>query len=511
MLSRDPIFVVTATDLINVNGRTEAVLSVESNTPGATDGQTIRFEWSGKQVTFTARTTPNNSGYEIPTQTATNAEWLVAIVEAFHQNEILAAEYDIWTDYTQIFLRYKANILNFLGIIHNLTGINQPPNIGFRYWGPYAQPNLRSILRVETLENQILSTQEVPHDVADARATFDIHSAFRGLKTVLPSFEANIQAANAHRVLYQIRFADKYGNPAQSEALRLDNQQFVAVIGGSRGDSLNTWSHGEWGIICHNRPVDMVVAKAQPQYVFFLFKKKMRDPQSIIDEWLLPIVRVRVKLNNGTTLTCYPLGVQNMEYEIHDLKYFTTGYNQLNLDAHLVENSIDPKLHVTQYTVQLVIPPLNVGEVDRVFFSATYHVEQRCNDTELFLLCENNLGGLETVRVAALYIQETQAERQTVERVRWTDWTPALGDFDDFESRTTTVYKCQTPFSSMAELKRLKQLLVGKIWLADVKNKRWIRVIADSKNLEMPRNRATFGAMQFNFKVASVNLSENDL
>jgi hypothetical protein len=511
MLSRDPIFAVISTNLINVNGRSQQILEVESyNTPGASDGQTIRFEWAGKAVLFTCKTNPDKSGYQLPTKTATNAEWLQSIVAAFHQNELLSAEYDIWTDYVQIFIRFKANVLNSLAIVNNLTGLNLLPAV-ILYWGPYAQPNLRCILRVETLDNQILSTQEVPHDVADGRATFDIHSAFRGLKTVLPLFGQVIQAANAHRVKYQFRFADKYGNPAKSEGLVLDTQNYVAVIGGSRGDSLGKWAEEEWGIVCHNRPINISVTKNQPQYVYFLHKKMYLDPLSTTGDFSYPIVEVSVKLNNGTSFKCNPMGTQFVEYALDDMNYFSTGYTQLGIDEQLVINNIPSKFYVTQYTFTLKIQAQNVGDVNKIFFQATYNIDQRCSENELYLLCETNLGGLETLRVAAYHIQETSAERQTIERVRWTDWTPELGDFDDFESRTTTVYRCQTPFSTVAELKRLKQLLVGKIWLADVKNGRWIRVIADSKNIIMPKNQASFGAIEFNFKVASVNLSENDL
>lgn len=496
-LSKEPIFLTVQTDLVTLNSHAQLIFSF-AGTPS--ENETLELNWLGKKVIFTAKASPSANGTDIP-RNGTIAE----IAESFFQNEIIAASFSVSFENNQIKLRYRHPSPLSVEIKNTFSNVSPSGVSTFTHTGPKQQPNLRAIVRVEKFDsNDILGTFEVPYDTSTGRAIADIRSAFRFLSIDLPSLNSAILAANTPNMFakYHIRLADKFGDEPKAESLKIIDSNgnldsFVTILGQHRGNELGKWAFvTNGGFILHNRPVkNVIVSKNQPQYVYMQFNSVILSNQTI---------EVDVKLNDGQTVTFQvPFNITNIAQK-DKMAWFATGYNHLNLDTLLKTYTLDASKYILEYTWRVKNSTIAIAE-------AHYIVDRKCYPHEYYFLCENGLGGLETIRLMGLNFEEYQVEREEVERTRWTDSSATEGDIDENNPKGQLLIKCQSALMPISELKRIRQLLLGKIWLCDKINNRWLKVICDTKNIQMPIHGRNTGLINISFKAAWFDYSFNDM
>jgi hypothetical protein len=501
-LSKEPIFLTVQSNLVTLASHAQLVF-VFAGSP--LDGQILKITWLGKSITFTAKTSPTTNGTDFP-RNGTVGE----IAEAFFQNEILAADFEPLYDtaLNQVKLRYRYPSPLSIDVENNLSNVSPAGFSILTHSGPLQQPNLRALVRVEKFDSEeILSTYEVPYDATTGKAVVNIQSAFRYLKPTLPSLNTAIYAANITEmfVRFHIRIADKYGVEPKSEALKVTEtsgfvDSFLTVLGANKGNNKGNWGSVTNGaIVLHNRPIQNIfVSKEQPQFVYVLFSGVTFS--SIIET-------VDVKLNNGNTVSfVVPSDVSNIALE-NKMAWFATGYKHLGLDQLLKTYTLDTSVYITEYTWKLQ----ETSFVSPTIASAHYMVDRKCYAHEYYFLCENGLGGLETLRLAGLNFEEYESSREQVERTRWTDFSATEGDIDETNIRGQLLIKCQSALMPVSELKRMRQLLLGKIWVCDKANARWLRVLCDTKNIQMPLQGRNSGFLNVAFKAAWFDYSFNDM
>jgi hypothetical protein len=383
-----------------------------------------------------------------------------------------------------------------------------------------AQPdNLRAVLEVFTdtgdpNTDASLLKQHSPYEFATASTSINISPAFAHLEPYLPPANS-INPASVPALLYGVaasvfqkyylRYADKYGAPAFSEAMVKSASSYLAVLGSRAGDAVTT---DAGGLLHSYRRTDGVV-----------FRKPVSDTQPDWVYWLCPsdisevFVTVLIYWSDGTTSEYEPWGSSLVTVEPGEAYYFISGYRQLKLHNQAPSGSTAADAYIVGYDWRLgpTDDSLNYRAIVRYDVAWYWHWHH-------YLLFSNGLGGCESVSLRGKSKQGYIIDAETVRRTRkarssrdTTGHTVTDGDVNLLYAEGQKTFEMNTGwFDDPYYLEHLQQLPLAHAWLIDLTNRRFLRVIVDTSSLDAVRaDDETLFSLKFTLKAGWIDQSFN--
>src|SRR5690606_30015171 len=80
------------------------------------------------------------------------------------------------------------------------------------------------------------------------------------------------------------------------------------------------------------------------------------------------------------------------------------------------------------------------------------------------------------------------AERDTARRHRWTDYSVSGGELFAFSEEGNHTIEASTGWHELYYIEHLRQLLLGDLWIVDTENDRFLRVVCESKSVDIQKN-----------------------
>ena len=499
-LSKDAIYMTVASDKIDIAER--AIVSLTLSGAGPSDGQTINIQYLGKNLTFTAKAAPGTNGKEFGLKGAlSDPAYLAAVADSFKENQTLSADFDITVVGNDLILTYKDASPLTIAINNALSNFGTSGLFEVTTTGPWLEPNLACVARVEdATTGAILSTFEVPYSTLTGKAVFDLRSALRNLTPQLPNMVDRFGAVTTALQAYKVRIADKYGDEPEAEALKYVKTGasvdiFRAIYGASRGNSLGTWYTNDGkSKVLHNTPLKQTVTLKQPQFLYVYF---INDTTGAIF-----MTVTAVDISGATHALSYGTVDINPVSATGKLAWYATDYDTLEIAAKY--DAAGGVLPLYSYIFHIK------NDLGDTLAQCEYVIDNDCSSSTQYVLCENGCGGMETVAFTGDCIFEYTSERATAEIVRWTDFTTALGDIESYDEKGQITMRMSTKLLDLPSLYRMRQLLLGKTWLVDTANNRFLRIIADTKSISMPTIGQNTGFLAMTFKAAWYDASFNE-
>lgn len=443
-----------------------------SNRPNADDY--VELTWNNITVRMTAKASPDSSGTQFPsTGGATLADYVDSVQEAFLQNEIFnknlsinrgsggGIEYLIllWPPLEIVDITATDALVNCAVVVTDFAGLSVD--------------NLRTLVRIYK-GGIFVGALHAPYNPATVRSHFDLSDILE-LEPHLPdvaSFSgswASRVATNAYSS-YFFRYADKYGAPAVAEALVKSNTYHL-IHGALSADTLDTFFGIFNEYICHNYEIigtsafPKTLTTAQPDWMYYYAKaaKTARRVHAIVT-W-----------SDGTTE--HHVVSSSVSFSANVMYYFPVGYTQLGLGALTNGDEI-----ITKYRVQigtLDIPGDNTSLTNE--FGVNYALDLDPFQPWTNYLCFfNGVGGCETVALKGKTQRRYDAQRERVELEDGTLLT--------INARARHIYEMSTGFMDINYVNHLRQLLLGRVWLVDVANARFIEVVLNTNSIEVEQD-----------------------
>ena len=476
-LSQEPMPVTVATTQVT-SARARIELTIAAT--GPVQNETLTLSWSGKTVKFTFTATPDTSGLQLPICDPTlglTPRYVHQLAAAFISHEWMSDQFETIIDAQPAHkITFKSRFdtplsITFVAIVTNCTLIVTDAQ------SPYLKPNLTAALKVVSrkgreyakltgnyhIEKGTLTPYE-GHSTFDISSLFDLAAHLPDDKTLDPSVPFQKGIAFRAYAQYFLRYADKYGSPPIAEALQRTTPAW-AIYGGRSAATDRPFAADANGFYRCEPSQKSTVTRHQPNWLYFFPTKRIAKV----------VVNIRFWLSNGQKIEVWHSEIHTLN--ANRLHYYRTGFDQLQL-ATAIAIFVDPSA-VVAYDWQLVD-----GTTQEVYLSHRYDLEN-CRFDSLYLAYSNGLGGIDTVHCKGSYAEKTEAERtivrRTAEAVRYDTRLGALATTD---AQLQKVWEIQTGLVTPQYADQLRQLLVGDVWLIDTNNKRFLRLIADTKSIE---------------------------
>jgi len=128
----------------------------------------------------------------------------------------------------------------------------------------------------------------------------------------------------------------------------------------------------------------------------------------------------------------------------------------------------------------------------------------------MYLLCENGVGGMESIGVRGKKTHQYEVSREVFHRTRWEDWTPAAGDLGHFAQEGQQRWEVSTGWYDASYIKHLRQLLMSDaVYWIDTANERFVKVVVDTETMDDERDDEQLFQLTFQFGLASFDHAYN--
>lgn len=515
--SLDPIYVVIESDLI---ASVPSYIEILISSGGPTVGNTMTINWLGKTVVLTVVGTNNeNPNFIRDINTGESLDdYADAIAEFLRQNEKINDDWWILREPNQgsarvIRLNFKSIQTVGLSVTENWANTTVS---ALDISGPAQVDNLRALVEVyEDTGNPEadppLLKLHAPFDLSTALSRIDISAAFSDLEPDLPA-PSNINPTSPTSLYYDtcernlirfyFRYAHKGGTPPQSIAMLKSPASYFAVLGSKASDSLTPTTF--YRVLHNYRRRDGVtfrkpISCEQPDWVYWLSDNAGET------------VRVSILLywSDGTTSTYQPYNT-TITPTLNACFKIACGFRQMKL--HLVTPT-----GVTAADAYIVGYDWRLEQVDApgsYWVTVRYDVHPLPNEFGLYLLMSNGLGGCESVQLKGKVERAYTADRDVFRRSRWpdgrTDPFVQRGDFAAFNQQGGAVLTCNTGwYADPFYLEHLQQLPLSDAWIIDLSNRRFVRVIVESKELTTRRDDETLHSMAVTIRQATIDKAFN--
>lgn len=450
------------------------------------EGETIELEWDGQKLTLTATSSPDNSGLQIPTHAGgPTTGYVELLVEWLRRVQLLTDDFDV-------------SIMPLGAGLTILVEARQPQEMVMAFGGTatanvyidilstgtgFGQPNLTALVRVLAIsasnEEVEIFLAQAPYD-RNRRAAFNLRGAFDWLEAGLPSsgsIEPNVgstllNAAPANTVAKaRLRYADRFGSGAPKAEAMLPTAFFYVIAGAIAGDAAGGFPYGASFFFLHNyRRRDGVafrkpIAREQPDWLYFFSKNTATFSVSFTIAW-----------SNGTTTTYTPAAGPGYSIEANSARWIQCGFEQCKLGSVAPPS---PGLEIVGYSPILTVSGLHAPVIAHFDVVADWHPWQ------LFLLMETGLGGMESVYLRGKSEWKYTADREEYERSPSAENNLQLGERDTYLASARHVVEASTGWQQAHYIEHLRQILLGKTWIIDQVNNRFIRVIVETKTLDV--------------------------
>ena len=481
--SRRAVPMLLKTDRIDPARRATIVLTFQNE--NTQEGEKITLKWLGNTVVFTFKTTPNSSGIELPTFDHNRFfdDYLTDVARLIRQHFLIADDFNVYQQPNTIRLVAKSTAPMELTVNATLQSAtvtaSSPISVAL-------DTNLSAYARViDGTETPIGAPFNVPYDLETSEAAFDLQSVFSHLQPHLPLPESLDPLSNYHFEIgyqsfmsYRVRFSDKSGAPPTPQLAAVSDEYFALYGTAETFPTTSTIA-----VECHATPtIRKQVSAAQPDYLYLW---------SLLD---LPycFVELTVYLDNGRVAIYLPNNGTRFFLGRDTLPFFRTGFTQLGLDSINIANG----RRIVAYDFRIIHDNslfLNATSPRTEIAVRRYDVDYHAADKDLYLLFDNGLGGMETLR-----LRGSMREKYTVEM---TETEGFDGEKTTYGEEITATYDITTDVMPTNAARHYRQLLRGKLWLCDVKNKQFKKVVRITKDIEF-NPKIPFNALKFAIAIA---------
>lgn len=505
---RDTNLVVLQTDQIEIIPATVHI-DIDAGGPAIDDELTIAC--AGNTITFiVAALAPSADALSLPEQGALSlSAYADVLVEVLRQNSLLTTDWHVWRGSTvgaaeRITLRQIVPGLLDVTVTNGLSNVTTTVGDGAN---PFLQDNLSAYLQVFQAETDPngdlrLVSLHATYEASTAQAFFDLKDLF-SLQPALPntgSIAPTVYSLSEHAVAagafvaYYLRYADKYGLPAVSEAL-LKSATYYMLHGSQQASGLagSSPTPARLQHSYHHPAGDFIkpVFCEQPDWVYLWVHTAITG------------VHIQLVLTwaDGTVLT-EDVPISYFDLTAKRLYWFASGPLQ-HADTW---SGIHPTSHLTAYTWRLLGDP-GGGEV--TITEVKYSVDTPANPWHFTLLMENGLGGCESVWIRGKVKSKYEAERDVARRPRWFNFSQALGELFTFNAEGQQVWEVNTGWHELYYIEHLRQLLLGQLWIVDIENSRFLRVVCDTKSIEINENDQQLFSLSILLRAAWMDTNYN--
>lgn len=483
----DQIFVKLSTDLIDTTRAYFEILI----TGGPAAAQELELSWTGGGITYTAGAAPTADGLTWPLKDSgdTVAQYANKVADFLREREDVTAIFDITREsgsgeavlmtrkVAEVFaMAVESNTLAGIAVTANPVATNTTP------------AGLRALVDViadtgDFNTDYSLLKLHATYNTTSLDVAIDISAAFVRLAPSLPepdTINPNaptfvIGFADSHMQRYYFRYADKYGTPPLAERLVRSPGSYFALLGARAGDAVSTLASG---VLRHNyRRRDggtfiKPVSTNQPDWVYW-------NPYGLDQEGVY--ISILIYWSDGTTSTYNPFGTAEFTWIEGLINWFPSGYRQMKLHLQSPSGATDPDALIVGYDWRLA-PQNTLGGYQAM---VKYEVDQLSTQGEIFLLFDNGVGGMETIRLHGAAQETYTGSREQWRHARDIGRTPQQGDLDTFGSEGAPEWKVSTGYYEETwYLEHLRQLMHADCWMVDLKNRRFLRVLIDNTSFE---------------------------
>ena len=486
--SRRKIAVVVETDRVDPSHQATVLFAFSGN--GATDGEAFTLRWAGNTVVFTFKTTPDASGLQLPIWDGAGRllDYIGNLATALRQHYLILEAWTVTIGVDTLLLTAKSNDAVSPTIIGNLTNVTITPTAAP---SPYLDVNLSAYVRaIDYTGTPMGAPFNVPYNAETRRAEFDLQSAFSHLKphvplarTLNPAQPFRSETASDAFNWYSFRYADKSGFPPTPQKMAASDDM-IAVYGTAKDFPTDPKNRA---VALHPTPtIRKQVGLKQPDYAYIL----------PLQTWFKAFIEVTLYLDNGQTLLYFPENGARFQIGQDILLLFRTGFHQLKLD----NLTTPPKTRIAAYDWRLMHDNTanpSATEPLTEIVAMRYDVDYQTAERDMYLLLDNGLGGMETLRLRGAI-----REKYTVEMTEIENYD---GSRDTFAEEVTQTSEVTTAVMPTTMARYYRQLLRGQLWLCDVKKYRFIKVVRVTKEVEINPN-VPFNALKFAFSVSEKEL-----
>jgi hypothetical protein len=460
-----------------------------TNVDGPPNGNTFIISFSGKTWTFSFLDVIDNSGWLLPTKTAaqTAPQYWAYIAERLRIVQAITDEFDVIEEYPLLKLIYKTITHLSITVVSTIT-VNVTAH------------SVTSIVNVQNLAASISVHDAATHEeltqrigaynIATKQCSFDIHSIFEDLAPTLPDPSVtSIQTASTAFKRYYIRYADRYGIPPQSE-IRHKSQNLIAIAGGTASGNRNLFFQPTAPLLAlHNfktQTNDLFVkqiTQVQPDWLYFVAQND--EPNLTWTVLLRYGAGYRDTFTTNAQFSCIAGEVQCLPI----------GFRQLGLQNYIIPNAFSTS-SIIGYDISIRRPN------DDILLTASYDLELSRHPWNLYIVFENGLGGIESVRAKGKKQLKYDSDIINVEK--------SNGDLSVAFSTGVSSYDVSLGWYDYYYLDALRQLLLAKAWLFDPKTNTYTEIVPEKQSFEFIPDDNDLHTLNFKFRTAKTDSQANN-
>jgi hypothetical protein len=434
----------------NITG-TLMQVSIDVSTTDALAGNTVTFSFNNQSITYTctdtyvdddaANTFPSRSGVAIAT-------WKISLVSAFSKNFFFVRNFKL--------ISLVADIITLECLVPT-TDFDITTNIAAATVAivtagvlPSVPDNYEIICDIESqFTTDSTTTRDTiavkPATVAPYHAMFFLEKILDArLKPTLPSATTPHQNVTQFRQFF-LRFAEKYGNPAQEHKTYVSEPSWVIkgntewlflqqVPGYDLSDYLLSF--------LTNQPLEKNISIEQPEYLYF-FNKAFTGAKRL---------HVQVFWDDGTDTQH---SVATITLDSNQLWVLPCGWSDLGI-ANGTLQPLKWRVSLSTYS----------GSSWASYYSniQTFTLDNQCDGR--YLIFQNNRGGMDTVRIKEdKTIQNLKVEKESLKRIWRKDPFAAT---EVYRKSTTEIFKVQSGIINTEHAKWFAEIFDSKyVWEID--------------------------------------------
>lgn len=513
-LSQDAVWVGIDTDE-TITANATVVLTISST--GPTADETLQIAWGGNDITFTVSASDTDVATDLPVKGADSLSvYADKFAERLRQNETLHDYFAVsrgtsGADETVTLTQRLLEVVDITvteGLTNVAAAVTDVSAIT-------ASEGLRALLEV-WLDTGSLATDEKlislhsPYDLATGATKIDIRAAFARLSAHLPDplsinptvFTALLSdEATQCWLKYYLRYADKAGYPAVSEALVKTTASYYAMLGATAADSAALAT----AALRHNyarrdgATFRKPATATQPDWIYWVC------PTGVTEVYM----HVTIDWSDGTQSTYDPFDTDHTTVAEKQMYWFGTGFRQLKLHTVTPSGGTDPDAYIVAYKAA-------IARVDAVALIGTHSVQYEMyydqgNYTGPVLLFSNGMGGCESACFRGKQATKYKTEADEVRRPRDYGWTAEDGEFSTIAATGRASWDINTGwYSDPYYLEHLRHMALSDgVWLIDLTNKKFRRVIVEPGEIEVSRDDETLYSLSFTVQAGWVDAASN--
>lgn len=302
-----------------------------------------------------------------------------------------------------------------------------------------------------------------------AEAVTDL-TALSSLSPSVPSHDSisifSIQSgeANAAYGEYYIKYADRFGSPAEVDSTLSTTPTFAVIYGASKyWAGFGKQSDIQTDYLLHTQLSfrDNIllprwkkeIKKDSPEYVYYYANAAKNMPLGLT-----------ILYTDGTT-TGHPLSPVAI---VKGVNWIDLSYKSIDIDAKISSGKT------------LLGYNINFNDASAEMQYVLYDHE---DDYDLYLLMSNGIGGCEVIRMNGRKTFGVQTSGQSYRRSRWIDSNFQDGLIDNLLTEGYPTIKCNSGYYAREYIEHLEQLLYGQVWLIDRTRKRFLKYVVTSKSV----------------------------